>query len=128
MNLQPSYLNLVAQAIIDDLAGGKIRFYTDPMPAHPADAITTQVKLAELGFSNPAGAVVDGVITFGPVTPDNAADATGTATWARLLKSDGTTAVLDTTVGPDGDLVGTSAITSGQTVAIDTLVLIADGE
>lgn len=123
MKIQTSYLNAIAQAIVDDLAGGKIRLYSDPVPDGPATAITTQTLIAELGLPNPAGTVSNGEITFGTITPDSNADATGAATWARFLRSDGTTAVFDALVGPGLDLDGISSITSGQTVAIDSLLL-----
>jgi hypothetical protein len=88
-----------------DLDGGFMDVYDGSQPATPQDAITSQVKLARLPFGNPAfAAAVDaggGIAstTANAITSDTDADATGTATWFRAVKSNGTTAVADGTVG-----------------------------
>jgi hypothetical protein len=61
------------------------------------------VLLAELRFGATAfGAAVAGVATANAITAEDAALATGTATWFRALKSDGTTVVFDGSVGTTG--------------------------
>lgn len=93
-------VNAQADLISDLLDGGKLRLYDSPKPATADDAITTQTLLAELTFGSPsAPAASDGVLVFNAITSDPSANATGTAAWARLLKSDGTTVVCDGTVG-----------------------------
>lgn len=67
-----------------------IVFYTGAMPANgPSDAIGAQTKLGTTTCSNPLGTEANGVLTFAAITQDNAADATGTATWARLVDANG---------------------------------------
>jgi hypothetical protein len=52
--------------------------------------------LAELRFGATAfGAANNGVIAANAITADSDANATGTATWFRCLKSDGATPVMD---------------------------------
>jgi hypothetical protein len=103
----PKYTNLAVNTKADALAallnGGKLRIYDGTQPATADTGITTQVLLAELTFGSPAfGAAVAGVAAANAITQDADADATGTATWFRALKSDGTTAVLDGSVGTSG--------------------------
>ena len=72
-------------------------------PANADTAITTQVKLASLTFNATAfGAASSGSATANAITDDSAADATGTATWARWWQSNHTTPVLDCSVGSSG--------------------------
>jgi hypothetical protein len=47
------------------------------------------------------GTVAAGVLTANAIGSDTSANNTGTATWARLLKSDGTTFVADFSAGAD---------------------------
>lgn len=99
--------NAAATAEADALAGlldnGYLRIYDSTggtgQPATVDTAIGSQVLLAELRFANPSDAgAANGVITFSGLTADSAANATGTATWFRAFKSDGTTAVWDGSV------------------------------
>ena len=46
-----------------------------------------------------APAAAAGVLTLNGITADTAADASGTATWARIYQSDGVTFVMDMDVG-----------------------------
>jgi len=60
-------------------------------------------KYATLTFAATAlDNTTDGVATFDAITKDSSADASGTPTWFRAWKSDGTTAVFDGTVGLSG--------------------------
>lgn len=71
------------------------------------------------GFADaPSG----GVVTLNPVTPDTSANASGTATWFRLLKSDGTTVICDGTVGTaTSDMIFNSTnISAGASVALSS--------
>lgn len=78
---------LAVKAAIDVGAAGKLRIYSGTRPATGA-AITSQVLLAELTFSDPcAPDPTTGVLVFSAITPDSAANATGVATWARVLSS-----------------------------------------
>lgn len=114
-------VNAKADAISDLLDNGYIRIYDGTRPAGADTAITTQTLLAELRFSATAsGAAVAGVITFSAITDDSSANNTGTATWFRTFKSDGSTVVYDGEVGTSGaDLnLNTTSIVSGAAVSI----------
>ena len=100
----PKLSNEAASAEADATATllntGYLRFYDGTQPATADTAITTQVLLAELRFANPAfGAASAGVATANALTADSAANATGTATWFRALKSNGSSPVFDGSVG-----------------------------
>jgi hypothetical protein len=85
------------------LNSGYLRIYDGTQPTTGDTALGAQVLLAELRFNATAfGAAVAGVATAGAFTQDSAANATGTASWFRALKSDGTTPVYDGTVGTSG--------------------------
>lgn len=110
-----------AQALADLLANGYLRIYEGSQPADADTAISSQTLLAELRFASPAESdITDGVITFDDLTADSSANATGTAQFFRALKSDGTTAVMDGSVGTSSaDLVmNSTAIQSGAEVAV----------
>lgn len=89
-------------AAIDAGAGAALlKFYTATQPAGPDTAITSQTLLGTLTLTDPAGSVTGRVLTLSAITEDSSADATGTATWARLETSAGT-AIADLTVGTSG--------------------------
>lgn len=74
-----------------------LRFYDGTRPATGGTATTL---LAELTCGTPfAAGASSGVLTAGTITQDSSANASGTATWARLVQSDGTTHVADFSVG-----------------------------
>lgn len=102
--------------------GAKLRVYDGTRPA-TGGAVTT--LLAEFTLGTPfAPAASGGVLS--PTLPGNAtASATGTATWFRIVKADGTTHVIDGSAGTSGtDLVlNTASITSGATVAITNFTI-----
>lgn len=109
---------------------GLLRIYDGTQPAGPGTAISTQTLLAELTCGSPfAGSTSSGVLTANSITSDSSANATGTAAWARIVKSDGTTAVMDCTVGTSGADINlvTTSIVSTQPVAISSWVLTEGG-
>jgi len=100
-----------------------LRIYDGSRPATGGAATTL---LAELTCGTPfAAAAVNGVLTLGAITQDSSANATGTATWFRIVKSDGTTHVLDGNVGTSGsDLnLTTTSITATQPVSVTSFVI-----
>ena len=114
-------VNGKADYISDQLDNGYIRIYDGTIPTNADTAIGAQVLLAELRFSATAsGAAVAGVVTFSAITADTSANATGTASWFRALKADGTTVIFDGTVGTaTSDIVlNTTSIVSGAEVSI----------
>ena len=101
-----SALDTVKAAIDAGAGAGTIKIYNGTQPTAPADAITTQTLLATLTFSDPCGTTSSGTLTMSAITQDSAADATGTATWARIADSTGATVFdVDVTVtGAGGTL------------------------
>lgn len=99
--LANSYATAYAAALDADAAAGYMEFYTGTQPAGPNTAVTSQTKLGTVTFSVTAGSVAGRVFTFGAVTQDSAADATGTATWARAYDGAGV-AVSDHSAGNAG--------------------------
>jgi hypothetical protein len=90
---------------------GKLRIYSGTRPA-TGGAITTLLGELTLGSPFAPGASA-GVLTANSVTGDTSADATGTASWFRIFKSDGTTICLDGSVGTSGadlNLTSTSIV------------------
>jgi hypothetical protein len=104
-------------------ASGKLRIYSGTRPA-TGGAITT--LLAELTLNATfAPAASSGVLTLNAITQDSSADATGTATWARIFKSDGTTICLDCSVGTSAAdiILNTVSLVSGAAVAVSSATI-----
>jgi hypothetical protein len=92
--------NTELDALAPLLNNGYLRIYSGTEPATPETALSGNTLLAELRFNATAfGASASGVITANAITADTSNDATGTATFFRAFKSDGTTVVLQGTVG-----------------------------
>lgn len=101
-----------------------IRIYDGSRPATGGAATTL---LAELTCSDPsATAASNGVLTFSAITQDASANATGTASWFRMVDSAGTF-VLDGSVGTSGaDLnLTTTSIVATQPVSITSATITA---
>ena len=112
--------------LIDAGAGaGTIQIRSGTQPADADDAATGTL-LATLTFSDPAfgAASSAGVATASAITQDSSADATGTASWARVLDSDSNT-VFDCDVGTSGATINlnTVSITAGATVSITSFTV-----
>lgn len=105
--------------------GGTLKIYDGTQPATADTAITTQNLLATLTLGNPAfGSAAAGVATANAITGDTSADATGTASWFRVLTSAAAT-VFDGSAGTaSADLIlNSTAIQSGASVTISSLTL-----
>jgi len=101
-----------------------IRIYDGTRPATGGTATTL---LAELTCTDPsAGSAASGVLTFSSITQDSSANATGTATWFRMVDSVATF-VMDGNVGTSGsDLnLTTTAIVATQPVSISSATITA---
>lgn len=88
-------------------------------------ALSSNTLLATLTFGATAfGSAAAGVITANAITSGTAV-ATGTATFARLYKTDGTTVVGDVTVGTSGAGINlnTTSIVTGGLVSITSFTL-----
>lgn len=130
MALNPKLAVARKNAMLDNLTGnlnsGYLRIYNGTQPTDADTAISTQTLLAELRLNATAFASASsGTATANAITSDSSADNTGTATWFRALKSDGTTAVLDGSVGTSGcDLnLGTVALSAGAIVAVSSFTI-----
>ena len=102
-----------------------LRIYDGTRPA-TGGAPTT--LLAQLTLSDPSSAAASGgVLTLSAIAQDAAADATGTATWFRVVQSDGSTHVLDGNVGTAGsDMnLNTTSIVTGATVSVTSWTITA---
>lgn len=119
--------NAAADAVVDlvDVGGaGSLRIYSGTMPTDANTALSGNTLLANLAMSATAfGAASSGVATAATITADSSADATGTATFFRILAGNGTTVVMQGSVGTSGaDLnLTTTSIVSGQPVSISSL-------
>lgn len=104
-------------------ASALLRIYDGTRPATGGTATTLLAELTCNATFAPSSS--SGVLTLNSITQDSSANATGTATWFRLVKSDGTTHVLDGNVGTSGsDLnLSTTSIVSTQPVSVTSFVL-----
>ena len=100
-------------------SGSIIRLYDGTQPTNANTAISTQTLIVSLVVSGSFGTDSNGSITLGTVT-NGTAVASSTATFFRTVKSDGTTVVMDGSVGTSGaDMnLNSTTISSGQIVAI----------
>lgn len=128
MALNPKYsttmVNAEADAVGNALDSGYIRIYDGSQPANANTAVGAQTLLAELRFGADAfGAASSGTITANAITSDSSANATGTATWARILASNGSTVWFDGSVGTsDANVIlNTTSIVSGAVVSCSSL-------
>lgn len=127
-------VNEEAERIAALLNTGYLRIYDSTggtgQPATADTAIGSQVLLAELRFAATAinGSASAGVATFAAITADSSANAAGTATWFRALKSDGTTPVMDGTVGTSGSdcNINSTSIASGAAVSVTSMTYTAN--
>ena len=100
LNLTNAIVTAQAQLIADALGSGYLRIYQGAQPATADTAIGVQVLLAELRFAATAEAsVVDGLITFAALTPEDSILVSDTAAFFRALESDGATVVMDGSAG-----------------------------
>ena len=76
-------------------------------------------------FGAAADANPGGRITANSITDDSSANATGTASWFRMVTQSGGSTIADGSVGTSGcDLnLNTTAITAGSTVSITSFTI-----
>ena len=125
LKLSDVAVNAEADALSVLLDNGYLRIYDGTQAATADTALGAQVLLAELRFNATAApAASGGVLTFNAITQDSSANNTGTASWFRALKSDGTTVVFDGAVGTSGsDInIATTAIVAGAIVGVTSFV------
>jgi len=123
-----AYNATLRNAMLDQIttragASALLNIYNGTRPATGGTATTLLASLTCNATFAPGAS--GGVLTLNGITQDSSADATGTATWFRIYKSDGTTHVLDGDVGTSGsDLnLTTTSIVSGQPVSVSSFVI-----
>ena len=99
---------------------GFLRIYDGTRPATGGSATTLLAELTLNATFAPGAAA--GVLTLNSITQDSSADATGTCTFVRVFKADGTTVLEDLEVGTSGCNVNLSStsIVAGQPVSISS--------
>ena len=129
---------VACDAIVDALDAGTaavINIYDGSVPADADASIGASTLLAQLTMSATAfGAAADdtpgAIATASAITSDSSANATGTASYFRVLTQDAGTTCMQGTVGTSSaDLIlNTVSITIGSTVAITSFtVLLPEG-
>lgn len=117
--LRNAKLNAITTAV-----GGNalLRIYSGSRPATGGAETTVLAELTCNATFAPAAA--GGVLTLNAITGDTSANATGTATWFRILTS-GATPMIDGNVGTSGsDLnLTTTSIVATQPVNITSFVI-----
>lgn len=104
---EPKITVAVANAMLDAGIGtvansGKLRIYDGAKPASCATGITTQVKLMEFTMATDAFPAASGGVLTAAAMAASVAVAAGTAAWFRLFQSNGSTVLMDGTVGEAG--------------------------
>jgi hypothetical protein len=132
-----SLTSVVAQGMLNGTglaealgASPKVRIYAGTAPTNADASLSSNTQLAELicastplsGFTDTGTAAR---ATFGAIASDASADATGTATFFRILDSAGTTVKVQGSVGTaTADLIlNTTAITAASTVSITSATI-----
>jgi hypothetical protein len=102
-----------------------IKIYSGTQPVNANTAISSQTLLVSLNVSGSFGTDSNGTITLSSVTSATAV-ATGTASFFRITKSDGTTVVMDGSVGTSSAdmILDNTSIATGQTVSITSGTII----
>ena len=124
--LKNNVLTPVQAAIDAGTTGGTIKIYSGSMPTTVDTAITSQVLLGTLTFSKPCGTIAAGALTMSAITQDSAADATGTAAWARIADSNGSSAMdidVSATGGSGALQLNTTYIVIGGPILITSFVI-----
>jgi hypothetical protein len=122
-----AFATTLRNAMLDEItaaagASALLRIYDGSRPATGGAATTLLAELTCNATFAPAAS--GGALTLNAITQDASANATGTATWFRLVTS-GATFVMDGNVGTSGsDLnLTTTSIVATQPVSISSAVL-----
>lgn len=99
-------------------SGAKIRLYQGTQPASANDAISTQTLLVECVISGTFGTDSNGTLTLGSVNTGTAT-ASGTASFFRIVKADGSTVIMDGSVGTSGADLNLNTTTINVTQSVD---------
>lgn len=122
--LRNNMLNEITAYIDQGAGAGVLRIYDGVQPATCGTATNV---LAELTMSDPSAASASsGVWTASAISDDTSANATGTATWARVF-DDSTTCVMDMDAGTGSEslVLNSASITAGQNVSVTSFTITA---
>lgn len=125
------FATTVRNAMLDAItaqagASALVNIYSGTKPSNANTALSGNTLLASLTCGATfAPAASNGTLTLNAITQDSSADATGTAVFFRVLKSDGTTVVWQGDVGTSGsDLnLNTTSIAAGGPVSVSSWTL-----
>lgn len=122
ITLNTASRNAAANAVLDQLNGGKLVIYGGTPPANAAAALSSNPVLAELTFGTPAfNPAANGTKTLANLTQDSSANANGTATFFRCLTSADVVVLQGTCGSGSGDLnLNTVSIASGVPVSVNS--------
>ena len=109
-------VNTQADALNALFNSGKIRIYDGTQPATADTAISTQTLGVTLTLNATAFAAASGGLLTANSITSGVAVASITPTWARIFKSDNTTALMDVSVGVSGCNLTLGGFSSGATV------------
>lgn len=118
--------NELLDALTDNCNSGQLRIYSGTRPTNADTALSGNTLLAQLTLNaTSAASAASGVWTANAITSDSSADATGTATFARLMQSDGSTVIADFSVGTSGTevVLNTTSIVSGAVVSCSSFTI-----
>lgn len=117
-------INAEANAAAALFNSGYLRLYSGTQPANANTALSGNTLLCTLRFNATAFTNANGVLTANAITSDTSAAASGTATFFRAFQSDGTTVLMDGSVGTSAAnlILPTTTITAGQTVSCSSFV------
>jgi hypothetical protein len=131
----PFFSDEATKAAVDAVAAlcnsGTLKIYTGSQPTDANTAVGAQTLLGTLtlsatafGASSASGSKVV-TATANTITDDTSADATGTAAWFRVLKSNGTSIVFDGSVGTSGcDLnLASTSIVAGEDISVTSFTI-----
>ena len=106
-------------------ASALLRIYDGTRPATGGAATTLLAELTCNATFAPAAS--GGVLTLNAITADSSANATGTATWFRIVQSGGSTHVLDGDVGTSGSDLNFNSVSfvTGGNVAVTSFTITA---
>jgi hypothetical protein len=127
-----SYSTAIRNAQMDAIttdagASALLRIYSGTIPTAIGTALGAQVLLAELVCNATfAPGAASGVLTLNSIANDASADATGTASFFRIYRSNGTTGCVQgsvTATGGDGDMtLATVSLVAGAVVSVTSAV------
>lgn len=128
VTIRNAHLNAIRDRIDAGPAAGKLKFYTGPRPA-TGGAPTGATLLGTCTFSDPsAPAAAAGQLTFNAIAQDDAADASGTAAWARAESSAAQFAAdfdVTDTLGDGAIKLNTTDIVADGPIVVNSAVLTA---